>query len=120
MAEEWCCALQSGARLGRDGTNPTAQGSDWAQHFMRPASSNKFIHNAEGGEKRKRDHNPFYKQVLSENNIFSTEGKADLHVEIQTFKTYTQEKETIFSHKLKVCFKLSFPKRVRPSEPSTP
>lgn len=42
-------------------------------------------------------------------HIFSTEGKAGLHLKSQTFKTCTPERETISSHKLNVCLKLPFP-----------
>lgn len=58
----------------------------------------------------KGDHNPSPEQVFSKCLIFSTEGKADLHLKSQTFKTRGPERETISSHKLNVCSKLPFPK----------
>lgn len=52
-------------------------------------------------EKKTRNHFSFYEKNL----IFSTEGKADLHLNFQNLHSRARN---IFSHKLKACFKLSF------------
>lgn len=98
--------MQSRARLVQPPPHREASG----QNISRGPPSPKFIYTAGGGGRGRENHNRSPEQVFSKCLIFSTAGKADLHLKSQTFKTCTPERETISSHKLNVCFKLPFPK----------
>lgn len=93
------------AKQGKAGADPAAQGGVWAEYFEGPALPKVHLYCGGAGG----DHNPSPEQVFSKCLIFSTEGKADLHLKSQTFKTRGPERETISSHKLNVCSKLPFP-----------